>query len=382
MPNPYDFKETVFIDIPYLRIPGEYEGYGIPLILENPQIMLNMIKNQRLDAVTLSIHKQWIVNPLANVNKEDLVARPMGIIYTPDPNGVREVVMSDIKPSAYREEESIKSDMRYGCGVDDFSMAVGGSAGSATEVRHLRESTLERVRLFVNHLGEAYSKVMRYWISMYRQFFTEEMVIRITGEDGNPVFPIIEGDDLKGEYDYKATVLPSLSGQNDVKKKQDMDLFQLLISLPFLDPKAVTSKLLYDFNWSLSSLEKKEEETPLMPGMEGGEEGMAGQEGMMGPEGMAGPMAGAMPKGAAAEALALLSGGKYAGASPGASPMRELSSPVNLLNKTTAPPTPKGIPTTNPRGMNRTGAVNTNIPLKQNNTPEALLMNRARNIQS
>ena len=64
MPIPYDFKEATFIDFPYLKIPGEFEGYGLPMILENPQIMMNMIKNQRLDSATLSIHKMWIVNPL------------------------------------------------------------------------------------------------------------------------------------------------------------------------------------------------------------------------------------------------------------------------------------------------------------------------------
>jgi len=94
MPMPYDFKEAWFIDVPYLRIPGEFEGYGLPMLLENPQIMLNMIKNQRLDAMTLTVHKMWIINPLSNIEKEDLVSRPMGIIYSIDPQGAREVQMS------------------------------------------------------------------------------------------------------------------------------------------------------------------------------------------------------------------------------------------------------------------------------------------------
>lgn len=154
MPIPYDFKEAPFIEVPYVKMPNEFEGYGIPMILENPQLMLNMIKNQRLDAATLSIHKMWIVNPLANINKDELVTRPFGIIYSIDPNGVREVQFSDIKASAYKEEDLLKGDMRYSSGVDDFSMGAGGASSSATEVRHLRESTLERVRLFVNHLGD------------------------------------------------------------------------------------------------------------------------------------------------------------------------------------------------------------------------------------
>lgn len=373
MPNPYDFKESPFIGVPYLRIPGEYEGYGLPMILENPQIMLNMTKNQRLDAMTLNIHKMWIVNPLANISKEQLVMRPFGIVYSTDPNGAREIQMSDIKPSAYKEEELLKADMRYSSGVDDFSMGVGGGTPSATEVRHLRESTLERVRLFINHLGRGYAQLMRYWISMYRQFYTKEMIIRIVGDDGQQTFPIIEKDDLNGSFDYKATVIPSIAGQNDVKKKQDMDLFQLLIALPFVDPEKLTSKLLHDFNWSLESVKKGEEQLMPMADQMGGES-------LLGPPQTLG--GGQIPEDVARNALALL-GGENTGAPAGQpSPFGELGAPVDLLNTPGAiPPTPRGVPTTNPRGMNMTGRVNTSIPLKPGNGPAAQLSTRALNIQ-
>ena len=392
MPIPYDFKEAAFIDFPYLKIPGEFEGYGLPMILENPQIMMNMIKNQRLDAATLSIHKMWIVNPLANINKEELVTRPFGIIYSIDPNGVREVQFSDIKASAYKEEDLLKSDMRYASGVDDFSMGAGGGATSATEVRHLRESTLERVRLFVNHLGDGFSDLMRYWMDMSRQFYTKEMVIRIVGDDGKESFPLIEKGDLEGKFDYRASVLPSIAGQQDIKKKQDMDLFQLLINLPFVDPQKLTQKILGDFNWSLDSVVKGEESQPEL-----GPDGMP----MLGPDGapiQADPMA-QMLQGApelgtpnpgtksispevAKQALALLRGGTPSGKSP--SPFAQASSPINLLNAGGPPPTAARVPlpTTNPRGLNRGGRVNTNVSTKGVNTnPEAQLINRATNLQ-
>jgi hypothetical protein len=421
IPIPFDFKEAPFIDVPYLRLPYEFEGYGIPMILENPQIMLNMIKNQRLDAATLSIHKMWVVNPMANINKEELVTRPFGIIYSMDPNGVREVQFSDIKSSAYREEDMLKSDMRYASGVDDSSMGVGGSAGSATEVRHLRESTLERVRLFVNHLGDAYADVMRYWMSMQRQFFTKNMQIRILGEDGREMFPIIEQDDLKGEFDYRAAVLPSISGQNDVEKKQNMDLFQLLINMPFVDAQKLVGKTLKPFNYSLDSVKKSEGES-LPPEAQGapaagdpmgagapppGMEGMAGAPAA--PPGMDQLMAGMPEQGgnlplphqqldpqALATALQMIRGGGAESAAPPmdmSSSFGAAASPINLLGGAN-PPTLKGIPpsaanpavgrvigtsTTNPRGLNMGGKVNTNISTNGPGNMLAKLMAQASN---
>ena len=387
MPIPYDFKEAAFIDFPYLKVPGEFEGYSLPMILENPQIMMNMIKNQRLDATTLSIHKMWIVNPLANINKDELVTRPFGIIYSVDPNGVREVQFSDIKASAYKEEDLLKADMRYASGIDDFSMGVGGGAGSATEVRHLRESTLERVRLFVNHLGEGYATLMRYWMDMSRQFFTKDMIIRIVGDDGKEIFPLIEKDDLQGQFDYKALVLPSIAGQQDIKKKQDMDLFQLLINLPFVDPQKLTQKILTDWNWALDTITKDEtEEVPQM-----GPDGQpispeeAAMQGMR-EEALPPSPANVAPSNAtknispeiASQALAMLRGGKEQG-----SPFSQASSPINLLNMKGAPPTAQRLqlPTSNPRGLNRGGKVNTNISSGNNSNPESALMNRASSLQ-
>jgi hypothetical protein len=403
MPIPFDYKEASFIDVPYLKVPHEFEGYGLPMILENPQIMLNMIKNQRLDAMTLNIHKMWIVNPLANINKQELVTRPFGIVYSTDPNGVREIQFSDVKSSAYQEEDLLKSDMRYASGVDDFSMGAGAQNTSATAVRHLRESTLERVRLFVNHLGDGFSDVLRYWISMYKQFFTKDMIIRIVGEDGSDEFPLIQKDDLMGEFDFRATVLPSVAGQNDINKKQGMDLFQLLITLPFVDPKKLTSKVLRDWNWNLESITSDEQSAPvegaegampmgaegaMQPGMEGalppGAEGMVAQP--MGPE----VAPGNVPPEVLKQVMEMM-GTPNVGIKGVQNNFAEAGAPINLL-KGGNPPTVRGVSagggpgpargqTTNLRGFNRTGRVNTNINLSQNSNPESSLLNRTFSLQ-
>ena len=373
MPCPYDFKESPFISVPYLKLPHEFEGMGLPLILENPQIMLNMIKNQRLDSATMSIHKMWIVNPLANIDKTELVTRPFGIIYSPDPNGAREIQFSDIKPSAYKEEDALKSDMRYASGVDDFSMGSGGGAGSATEVRHLRESTLERVRLFVNHLGYAYSDLLRFWISLWRQFMTNEMQIRILGDDGTYQFPIVEKDDLMGEYDYIATVIPSFAGKNDVDKKQALDLFQLLQPMPEVDQRKLIQRVLHSFDWSIDSVTNNPEEAgqqPMMPEEAGYQEMGGFQNGVPGAGGDISPDV-------MKQALGMLGGeespqGQFA----------EAALPIDLTQMGGAmPPTAKDIggKAGNSRGLNRGGKVNTNVNSNSNGDEMSRLLGRVQN---
>ncbi|MCK9369574.1 hypothetical protein M0R04_06675 [Candidatus Dojkabacteria bacterium] len=381
IPNPYDFKETVFIAVPYLKVPGEFEGYGIPMILENPQIMLNMIKNQRLDAVTLNIHKMWIVNPLANINKKELVTRPFGIIYSTDPQGVREVEFSDVKSSAFEEEKLIKSDMRYASGVDDFSMGESGASASATEVRHLRESTIERVRLFINHLADSFATLQRYWLSMTQQFFTKDMILRVIGNNGEIEFPLIAKDDIMGEFDFKATILPSIAGQNEIKKKQDMDLLQLFMNLPpelgLVDMKKVIAKVLYDWNWDYTDIAPDKQPEGLISGDGAG--AIPGQELPLPPPSQETPTPG--QGGPLEAALALLGKKPITTSIQPASPFAEAAMPIPLVPGQMPPTAPD---TTNPRGLNRAGGgrVNTNIPSgNKNANPTSALLNRVNNIQ-
>jgi hypothetical protein len=214
-------------------------------------------------------------------------------------------------------------------------------------------------------------------------------------------------------------VLPSIAGQGDIKKKQDMDLFQLLVSLPFVDPQKLTQKVLGDWNWSLDSIAKTEEEQQQAPavgpdgqplpggapaGMPGAQPGMevpmppggvpAGMPPGAGPAVPPPPMSTSnIPPEVAQGALAMLRGGPSGGGGAGRgglgtylppSVFAQASSPINLLNMPGIPPTaPKiPLPTNNPRGFNRSGKVNTNISMgSHNTTPESQLIHRATNLQ-
>jgi hypothetical protein len=214
----------------------------------------------------------WRVNPNAGIDKRQLQVRPFGIIWTQDPNGVAPVEFSDVKPSAYTEETLLKQDMAYATGIDDASRGVQ-SGGSATEVRHLREATLERLRLFINHLGEGFSTMFRLWISDWRQFMTKEVHVRIVGKDGVVSYPVIQKGDLDGSFDFRAMVTPSIAGKNDVERKQVMDMLQLLMPLSqqgIIPVESLLNWALKAFNVSLDTFKSQvqaegEQEVPTIP---------------------------------------------------------------------------------------------------------------------
>ena len=211
---------------------------------------------------------------------------------------------------------------------------------------------------------------------MYGQFMTDPVMIRILGEDGQAQFPLIEKDDVLGKYDFKATVIPSISGKNDIDKKQNMDLFQLLVNLPFVDLRKLAAKVLKPWKWTVESVSQEEQpQQGAVPGM------MPGQDQMMPPGGDAGLSAPPNLKNLPPEIVEQLMQGLPAGPAQ-QNPFQELSSPVNLMNSPVHP-TARGIPqaTANPRGLSRGGKVNSNLNINQNSTPESNLLNRVFNTQ-
>ena len=272
--------------------------------------------------------------------------------------------------------------------------------------------------MFVNHLGDAYADVMRYWMDMSRQLLTQEMTIRVVGQTGQQEFPLIQKDDLQGNYDYRATVLPSIAGQDEVRKKQNMDLYQLLINLPFVDPQKLTSRVLVDWGWSLDGISKVEEEAPsmtvgpdgqpmpggmdpaaLMAAAGGTGASSAGLPPIPPPQGIAdgvgGPgLRGLMPRSSLRHVVSHLrrTGERYGG---GVSAFEQFATPVNLLQNMAhggVPPTATGVPVVdkskssimpNIAGHNRRigGKVDTNIPLKQNASVGSSILNRTFAIQ-
>lgn len=376
-----------FVDLAYLRPPFEYEGIGIPLILESPQLALNTIKNQRIDAGTMAVLKMFIVSPNAGVRKEDLKVRPFGIVWSPNPDAVKPIDFGDVPQSSYREEELLKSDMRFATGIDDASMGVAGASGSATETKHLRESTLERVRMFINHLGYSLTAVQSIWLTLFRKHLSKEVAVLITDEKGYETEEIVTKDDIMGEFDLQATVSPSIEGRVEVEKKQAMDLFQLLA--PYaqqgspLDIMKVLKVTMVPFKIPIESV-RNDEQAALPGGMPGGMPGAT-------PGGMPPSAAALMKAGeSSAPAGAGLPESTYAaladsieGLIPSQGSIPPLTAGVSGDVNPSANPSepPKGAPdTTNSRGMNR--RVDTNLPSNRGTSdPMAQIMNKANSLQ-
>lgn len=248
--NPYPTKEIPYVRLVYEELPFEMYGVGVVEQVEQVQYGLNTIRNQRIDNVTMAIHKMFIVNPLALVDENDLTTRPFGIIRTPDPQAVKPVEFGDIKQSAYLEDNLMVETAKFATGIDDFTRGIGGPASlTATAVTAQKESTSDRVKNFVRNMEtEVFSKTMRLWISYIQAFYPTKTISRINDDkdgmdeievldvnvrseqDGQIGFPVIEKDDVKGFFDYRIASNSTVAGTQDLKLKKLNELMDRAIS--------------------------------------------------------------------------------------------------------------------------------------------------------
>ena len=234
-----------FTVVAYEKLPFEFYGIGICEQLEQPQHTLNVIRNQRVDNVTLSIQKMFIANPYALISKKDLVSRPFGLIRTSDINAVKPIDVPPMNESAYREDALALDAGRMATGIDDWSRGEQGPASTtATAVTTQKESTLERIKLFISQLEtDCYQKLMRYWVSMAHDLYESKTLDRIT-DNGIDIETISKGidrpvtirnpkgdiktfvskDDLMGYFDFRALSMSTLAATKELKLKRILDI--------------------------------------------------------------------------------------------------------------------------------------------------------------
>ena len=243
--NPYDHNEKPYRKIVFFPRPFQFYGFGMVKLVEHLQELLNSVSNQRVDAVTMKIHSMIAAAPVAlpGYKQSGITIRPLGILWTNDPNSVKELKFGDVNPSAYLEIDQIKEMMRIIVGIDDYSTLKGTERKeTATVASFMREATLEGVKLFLIMLRNAYTGHFDHWISMIKQFWTKRSIVpkkalAILDDHSDLDFPVLEeswmdenGEHLlfNDEYELSIEAASTLATSTELKKSKDLELWELV----------------------------------------------------------------------------------------------------------------------------------------------------------
>jgi hypothetical protein len=150
-PLPWKHKELPLGVLHQYHIPGQFWGVGIPKVIHYLSEERKTIRNLNLDRQKLQINKMFLHNSSFDIDDDDTVSRPGGIISVdtngqPINNAITPLEYGDVPNSYFQTEEILLEDMRRAHGIDD--RVSGANVGStATQAAIQKESAIKRINL-------------------------------------------------------------------------------------------------------------------------------------------------------------------------------------------------------------------------------------------
>lgn len=263
--NPYWHGEKPFKKMVDIPVQGEAYGIGECEAAESLQLELNATRNQRIDNISLVINRMWKVLRGSNIDPEQLVATPGGIIEVDSMDELEELKMTDVSQSAYREEEVIKRDIDSTLGVYDYAKGASPTRReTATTSTILAEASNERFKLKIMLLETTWLiGVANQIAALNEQYYDKEKVITLM-RDNSIIDVQVSPELLGGEFEFMATGSSVDPIYNKAVRQQSlMQLFGVVNQMPFINLPVLVKKIFDAFDIK----DTRELIQPMMPQM-------------------------------------------------------------------------------------------------------------------
>lgn len=266
--NPHDHGEVPYRKVAFFPKPFCMEGIGIPKLLEGLQELVNSDVNKIEDAVSIRLGGLIVAAPSALPGydqKKSVMVRPMGILWTNDPQSVQFSKFPDIGSSNFLQIEKIREMMRQTVGIDEYSSLTPQEKQTATVASFMREATIEGVKLFLFMLKNAYVGHFEHYISMMKQFWTErkyvpDKILAVLDDYSDVDFPVKDEmwiDDngehklFPGLYETRVDQASTLASSGELRRSHDLRLWETVEKAPdeMIDPE--TGKIMSIKKWKV-----------------------------------------------------------------------------------------------------------------------------------
>lgn len=228
-PLPSKHKELPWTPIYQYRIPGQFWGMGLPKILHMLSEERRSIRNLNMDRQKLNINKMFLHNSSFDIDDEDLISRPHGLISVdtggqPLSSAIVPVEYGDVPASYFKTEEILLDDITRAIGINPLAEAQA-TGGTATQAAILKENTLKRINLIsiTNEMDSVVRIGKLKWsnISFFYPIPRMESITEDNEERTEKVYKTITVQgrkfDIKNENSKKVLKMDDVKGVTSIK---------------------------------------------------------------------------------------------------------------------------------------------------------------------
>jgi len=252
-PNPYwRHHKKPFIKATYDQLPNEFYGLSAIQVIHYLQKEINTMHNQRMDNVNFLINNMWLRRHGSDIDDDQLVSRPNGIIDVNSPDDLQLLEKQEIPASAFNSEQKLNMDIERALGTPaNVRGAESGKSQTATEASITAESAGARFNAKIALFEEMGIKRLAKLMDLNnQQFISDVRAARVNPEDRDS-WQTVRPDDLIGEFDYSpATSSVEAAANKELRREQLTEILGFLMQaqVPFINYQKIVEEWLSEFD--------------------------------------------------------------------------------------------------------------------------------------
>lgn len=237
-------------------VPGKVLGLGVVDVAKNVQARIDKLDASITKHAVKCAQSRYLGKKNNGINAKEFANLDTEYIEAQGDlqDAVRQIEVSPMPAFVMNHRDKLIEELKEVCGNRDF--AQGGTTGgvtSGTALAVLQSASDKLVRDSVSFSYLCFAEIVELIIELIREFYTEEKVFRVTGDDGRSVYKRVKNSDIFGEsdsavFDVSVTVEKSNPYQRGMHNSLIMELAGagLLNPQNFVVNKFILSQLNFD----------------------------------------------------------------------------------------------------------------------------------------
>lgn len=234
----------------FITIPDRSDGVGAPEVLYDIGRYTDAVHNLKYDNGTLaSIPMFAYRNASSSLKASTYRMQPGQGLPVDDINDIKAINVPFLSNFGQQETQELFSYAERALAVNELNMGAlptkVGALRNATGSNLISQESSIQLEPHFDRIAHCMNRMLQFLFKLCRERITEELVFRVTGERGEPIFGKVNRKDLEGDFDFRISV--DILGQSQIEKQQKAVLaMQTLINPVFTQQGIVSPDNLYN----------------------------------------------------------------------------------------------------------------------------------------
>ena len=251
----YDHGQYPFVLDVLFPVEDSPAGFGYVDLMKGTQGYIDQLDSIILNNARLAGRPRWFYRDACGVNEQEFADFTRDFVHVTgrlDPDDLRQIETQPLPAFIANHLQSKVEELKETSGNRDFAQG-GTNSGvtAASAIAALQEAGSKLSRDLIKGSYRAFTRVCTLIIELIRQFYDDSRAVRITGEDGRPMFVTLGGlarGDRRAAFDIEVRAQKASPFSQMSRNEQAKELYRLGFFRPDLASQALIALEMMDFD--------------------------------------------------------------------------------------------------------------------------------------